>query len=111
MPAVVLVGAGAHSALRGRSTRLGGLIGAGDVGNLGVRARARARSAGPDSRARHRIILVAIPETEVEGRVVFLVSAGELDSRTGGAGATANNLDLGAAGVWSERSIELWNQS
>jgi hypothetical protein len=107
--AVVIAGTGARSVLIGRSTRLGGLIGICDVGNPGVRGGARATS--PDSRTRHRIILVATPDTEVEGGVVFLVSAGELDSRTGFAVAAANNLDLGAAGVWSEISIKLLNPS
>jgi hypothetical protein len=104
---VVLVCTGARSVLIGRSTRLGRLIGIGDVDSLGVRGGARAT--GPDSRTRHRIILVAAPDAEVEGGVVFLVSAGKLDSRTGGAFAAADDLDLGTAGLWSERSIKLLN--
>lgn len=86
---------------------MGSSIGIGDVGNPGVRGGARAPGAtSVDSRTRHGIVLVATPETEVEGGVVFLVSAGKLDSGSGFAVAAADNLDLSAAGVWLERSDE-----
>lgn len=62
-----------------------------------LRSRVRVRLTGPDFRTRHRILLVTIPDTEVERRVVFLVSTGEFDRRSGGSIATTDNLDLSAA--------------
>lgn len=68
------------------------------VGNLGGGVRAGAGAASPDRRARHRIIMVSIPEAEVEGGVVFFVGAGEFHRGPGGSIAAAGDLHLGAAG-------------
>lgn len=64
---------------------------------VGSRARAGGGTTGPDGRARHRIVLHATPDAEVERRVVLLVATGELDRSVRRSIATASDLDLGAS--------------
>lgn len=58
----------------------------------------RSRRTSPDLRTRHGIVLVATPNTVGERGISFLVSTGELDSRTGGSISATDNFDLSASG-------------
>lgn len=55
-----------------------------------------ARSTGPDSRTRHREILVSVIEAEAHVGIGILVGARELDQRARGAVAASCDLDLDA---------------
>lgn len=56
-------------------------------------------AASPDSWAGHGVLLVSAPDAEVEGLVILLVRAGELDGGAGGAVAAAGDLDLSASAI------------
>lgn len=64
----------------------------------GARARTRAGTTRVDSGARHRVVLHATPDAEIEGWVILLVATRELDSSVRRSIATASNLHLGTSG-------------